>query len=157
MDRGNVPMTFDLDKFLPYRLAVAASQVSREFEALYRKKFGISNAEWRILAHLSQTEKVSVRDIHERVDMEKSKVSRAATRLEQAGLVEKLTNRGDRRLVSLSLTSAGRALVSKIIPMALAFQERLIQKLGDLGPLLAAGLDRLTEPGKPEHDLKDQA
>lgn len=157
MDRGDVPMTFDLDNFLPYRLAVAASHVSREFEALYRKEFGISNAEWRILAHLSQADKVSVRDIHKRVDMDKSKVSRAAARLEQAGLVEKLANRSDRRLVSLSLTTAGLDLVGRIMPMALAFQERLIQRLGDIAPLLASGLDRLAEPEDPVHKRKGQA
>jgi len=156
MDRGDAPIPFDLNGFLPYRLAVAASQVSREFAALYRKKFGISPAEWRILAHLSQTEKVSVRDIHERVDMDKSKVSRAATRLEQAGLVEKLVNPGDRRLVSLSLTTAGHDLVARIIPVALAFQERLRLRLGEMAPDLAAGLDRLTELQAIGGDRKDQ-
>ena len=157
MDRGDVPTTFDLNDFLPYRLAVASSQISREFAALYRKEFGISLAEWRILAHLSQTEKVSVRDIHERVDMDKSKVSRAAARLEQAGLLEKLTNRGDRRLVSLSLTAEGRALIGRIIPMALTFQEHLVKRLGDVAPGLNAGLDRLTEPDTPTHKGKAQA
>lgn len=157
MDRGDVPIPFDLDDFLPYRLAVAASHVSREFATLYREKFGISPAEWRILAHLSQTQKVSVRDIHRRVDMDKSKVSRAAARLEEAGLVEKLANRSDRRLVSLSLTTAGHDLVGRIIPMALAFQDRLIQRLGDVAPILTAGLDRLTEPEKPLQRPKKQA
>ena len=157
MDRGDAPTTFDLDKFLPYQLAAAASHVSREFAALYREEFGISPAEWRILAHLSQTEKVSVRDIHDRVDMDKSKVSRAAARLEQAGLVEKLANRTDRRLISLSLTVAGQDLVARIMPLALAFQERLVQRLGDIAPLLTAGLDRLSGSEMPSGKIKDQA
>ena len=38
--------------------------------------------EWRVIANLTQKEAVSVRDIFERVDMDKSKVSRAASRLD---------------------------------------------------------------------------
>lgn len=145
MDTCDPATTFELDVFLPYRLAVASSHVSREFAALYRKEFGISIPEWRILAHLSQMDEASVRDIHERVDMDKSKVSRAAARLEQAGLVRKLANPDDRRLVALSLTPKGRNLICRIKPVALAFQERLHARLGDVAPALTAGLDRLID------------
>ena len=145
MTSGHRP-TFDLEGFLPYRLAVAASHVSREFAALYRDRFGISLPEWRILAHLSQTDEVSVRDIHERVDMDKSKVSRAATRLEESGLIEKRTNPNDRRLVSLSLTDGGRKLIGQIIPVAEAFQDQLLSRLGSIAPDLDQGLSRLAKP-----------
>jgi len=141
----NADQAFDLEGFLPYRLAAASSHVSREFAALYRDQFGLSLAEWRILAHLSQVREVSVRDIYDRVDMDKSKVSRAAASLEQAGLVEKLANLDDRRLVSLSLTEAGQNLIGKIIPLALAFQERLLSRLGKTASVLDEGLDRLTD------------
>lgn len=145
MDSGDATMMFELDMFLPYRLAVASSHVSREFAALYRKEFDISIPEWRILAHLSQMDEASVRDIHERVDMDKSKVSRAATRLEQAGLVRKQVNADDRRLVVLSLTLKGRDLICRIKPIALAFQAQLYASLGKTAPALAAGLDRLID------------
>lgn len=145
MSPGDQADLFDLDAFLPYRLAVASSHVSREFAALYQEEFGISLPEWRILAHLSQTDRVSVRDIHKRVDMDKSKVSRAAARLERAGLVEKLLNPYDRRLVSLSLTGDGRALIARIIPVALAFQEQLLARLDMDATVMVEGLDRLTQ------------
>ena len=115
---------FDLTEFLPYQLAAAAERVSRDFADLYRREFGISIPEWRVLAHLNQSGEVSVRDIEARVGMEKSKVSRAASRLETAGYIEKRINDGDRRLLSLSLTAQGRALVGRIIPIALAYQGR---------------------------------
>ena len=109
---------FDLEGFLPYLLAVAASRVSREFSDRYRKEFGLSIPEWRVLAHLSQDRAVSVRDIFERVDMDKSKVSRAAARLQQAGLIHKETNPADRRLVTLRLTARGKRLMRRVAPVA---------------------------------------
>jgi DNA-binding MarR family transcriptional regulator len=123
--------------------AAASGQVSRAFAARYRDEFGLSIAEWRVLAHLSQAEAVSVRDIHLRVDMEKSKVSRAASRLEAAGLVAKVTSDTDRRLVALSLTEEGRALMVRLIPVALEFQADLLRKLGDAVPGFVAGLTEL--------------
>lgn len=121
---------FDLSTFLPYRLSVLAKRVSTDFARLYGDRFGITIAEWRVLAHLSQHDSVSVREIHQRADMDKSKVSRAAARLEQAGLVEKRVGAGDRRLISLSLTSKGREVVAAIVPLARGFEREIEGVLG---------------------------
>ena len=122
---------FDLDDFLPYQLAVAAARVSRGFAERYREDFGITIPEWRVLAHLSAAGRpVSVREIHARVDMDKSKVSRAAARLERAGLVTKAENATDRRLVALTMTPAGAALVARIVPVALDWQAEMTARLG---------------------------
>ncbi|MCL7466369.1 MarR family winged helix-turn-helix transcriptional regulator [Phaeovulum sp. NW3] len=121
---------FALNDFLPYRLAVAAARVSRAFERRYMAETGLSVSEWRVMAHLLHEGEVSVREIEARVDMEKSKVSRAASRLEADGMITKVVNPDDRRLVSLSLTDKGRALMDKLIPMANTFQAELKALLG---------------------------
>jgi DNA-binding MarR family transcriptional regulator len=121
---------FDLSTFLPYRLSVLAKRVSTDFARLYGDRFGITIPEWRVLAHLSQHDSVSVREIHQRADMDKSKVSRAAARLEMAGLVEKRVSAGDRRLVSLSLSDKGREMVAAIIPIARGFEREIEGVLG---------------------------
>lgn len=122
---------FALDDFLPYQLAVAAGRVSRGFAERYRAEFGITIPEWRVLAHLSAAGgPVSVREIHARVDMDKSKVSRAAARLERAGLVAKAENSDDRRLVALTMTDEGAALVGRIVPLALDWQAEMLGRLG---------------------------
>ena len=122
---------FDLNGFLPYQLAVLASRVSREFSTLYKQKFGISVAEWRVVAHLSQAGSVSVREIHRRVDMDKSKVSRAASRLESRGFVTKSANPEDGRLVSLALTESGRAMIDEMTPIAREFEASVLAELGE--------------------------
>lgn len=134
---------FDLDSFVPYRLAVAARRVSLAFAATYREQFGLTVPQWRVLAHLTQADSVSVREIHERVDMDKSKVSRAAASLEKHGYVEKLINADDRRLVVLRLTPDGKALIQKLIPVAEAFQRDILALLGDDRNGFEKALDRI--------------
>lgn len=146
---------FDLSAFLPYRLAVAAARVSRAFSERYRAEFGLTIPEWRVLAHLSQSGAVSVREIHARVDMDKSKISRAAARLEAAGYVQKSDHPEDGRLVEMRLTPAGAALVARLVPVALAYQDELLARLGPHAAGLAGALDRLTE-GDPDAGAPDE-
>ena len=112
---------FNLDAFLPYRLAKLASRVSRGFAQEYGARFGLSIPEWRVMAHLSQSTSVSVRELHLKADLEKSKASRAAARLEAAGLVVKKINEADRRLIELSLSAKGEEMMAELRPLALSY------------------------------------
>jgi len=121
---------FDLEAFLPYQIAVLSDRLSDGFAAHYRDKYGISVAEWRVVAHLSQEDAVSVREVCRRVNMEKPKVSRAAKRLEAAGYVRKITSASDRRLVELSLTAKGRAMIEALAPVALEYEAEVLAAVG---------------------------
>lgn len=138
-------MSFDLSAFLPYQLAVVSSRISKEFSELYRAEFGLTIPEWRVLAHLAQSDQVSVREIQARVDMDKSKVSRAAARLEAQGLIEKRENLEDRRLLDMRLTAKGRDLIARIVPIADAYQMQLLAQIGTDAALFRAALLRLLE------------
>jgi len=143
-DAASLP-EFDLYSFTPYRLAMAAQKLSEMLAKHYRSQFGISIPEWRVLVHLAHSGDVSVRDIEARVGMEKSKVSRAASRLETSGLIVKTVNDDDRRLIRLTLSDKGRTLMSELLPLADAFQTEITAKLGDTLDGFEAGLDKLLE------------
>lgn len=128
--RKDLP-AFDLDGYVPYQLAVASTKLSKGLAAQYRNRYGISIPEWRVLVNVGYSDKVSIRDIEQRVSLEKSKVSRAASRLEASGYLTKTVDPCDRRLLHLELTDKGAALLSEIVPIAVAFQDRLIELLGD--------------------------
>jgi len=136
---------FDLERFTPYRLAVVAQKTSEELARQYRTRFGISIPEWRVLAHLSQAgdTPVSVRDIEVRATLEKTKVSRAASRLEKAGYIRKDANESDGRLVRLALTKRGRTLLQDLLPVARDYQIEIETRLGDAFAGFEAGVDRL--------------
>ncbi|MCT4331414.1 MarR family winged helix-turn-helix transcriptional regulator [Paracoccus sp. YLB-12] len=140
-------MTFHLDEFLPYRLSVAASQISRRFAARYAKEAGLTIPEWRVLAHLDHSGAVSVRDIHARVNLDKSMVSRAASRLEKAGFLRKSGHDTDRRLIVMELTPAGRDLMARLGQVATGFQAELLSELGEDAAALDRALRQLASRG----------
>ena len=118
-----------LDRFLPYRAARLATALSRGLAAQYEARYQISVPEWRVLVHLTQESEISVRDIFTRVDMDRARVTRAVQRLEGRGLVSKLVNEFDRRLVRLALTPDGRDLAGELSRLAVAFETRIIATL----------------------------
>ncbi|MGB7268735.1 MAG: MarR family winged helix-turn-helix transcriptional regulator [Albidovulum sp.] len=116
---------FQLSDFLPYQLSVLSERVSRRLSVEYEKTHGLSVAEWRVLVHLGHSGTVSVREIHNCVNMEKSRVSRAVSRMEGAGLLQKLPGAVDGRLVEITLTGAGHRALNEILPVAIAVESRL--------------------------------
>jgi len=134
---------FDLERYLPYRLTVIAGRLSAELANQYKVKFGISVPEWRVLLNVGYTQDLSVRDIERRVGLEKSKVSRAASKLEAKGYLTKQVDSSDRRLLKLEVTDKGRELLAKLIPLAQAYQLELKGLLGDQEASLHQALDRL--------------
>ncbi|MEP1929822.1 MAG: MarR family transcriptional regulator, partial [Roseibium sp.] len=102
---------FDLEKYLPYRFTALAARLSDEMAKSYKYKYGISIPEWRVLVNVGYAKDPSIRDIERRVSLEKSKVSRAAAKLEAKGLITKDVDPSDRRLLKLNLTPKGVSLL----------------------------------------------
>ena len=127
----NSKEAFDLDAFLPYLVNVLARKLSTGFAAIYGERFGISIAQWRVLAHLSGHAKVSVREIHERVALDKVSISRAAAGLEAAGYISKIVSETDRRLVELRLTRKGTALFKDMSKLAVEFEQKALGGLSE--------------------------
>jgi DNA-binding MarR family transcriptional regulator len=119
----------NLQQFLPYRLAVAAEAVSRSLAAIYRERFELTREEWRVLAMLAEVGDLKSSELGARTTLDKMQVSRAVTRMERDGLIERETDPADRRNLIVRLTPAGRALHRKIVPMAQARERFLLDAL----------------------------
>lgn len=116
---------FRLDDFLPYRLAVAATTVSRAFSQRYASEFGLSIPEWRVLAILGSYAPLSSHEIVERSAMDKAKVSRAVARLTASGHLKRAVDPDDQRLLRLDFTKKGRSVYQAIVPRAEALAKEL--------------------------------
>ena len=122
-------VTIDLAEFLPYRATRLAALLSQGLAAQYQQNFDISVAEWRVLVHLTQQSEISVRDIFDRVDMDRARVTRTVQNLQARGLVSKSRHPQDGRLLQLALTKDGQHLAAKLSVVAKAFAETAVRGL----------------------------
>ncbi len=120
---------FELATFLPYRLAVLSERISKRLAVYYETEFGLSMAEWRVLVHLSRCPLVSVREIHNCVNLEKFRVSRAVRKLEVRKMLRKSESAQDQRLLNIALTAKGRDVLAQIVTFALSFEKTLMAAL----------------------------
>jgi DNA-binding MarR family transcriptional regulator len=104
------PGTIDLERFLPYRLSVLTNLVSGTIADAYRRRFGLSIPEWRVLAVLARHPGLSAADVAERTRMDAVAVSRAVARLVAAGRLRRGLARDDRRRSVLAVSAAGKAV-----------------------------------------------
>lgn len=132
----------DLDRFLPYRLSILTNRVSNAIARTYSERFGMGVAEWRVIAVLGESPRISAREVAARTEMDKVQVSRAVAALVHRRRVRKQTDARDGRVTRLVLTARGRAIYSAIAPLALSVEEEF---LSALAPSERTALVRLLE------------
>jgi len=144
-----------LEKFLPYRLSVLSNTVSSAIAAAYFAHFGLSIPEWRVMAILAANPGLSAAEVTARTAMDKVAVSRAVATLLAAGRLRRTTVPADRRRTHLALTPSGAGVYSRVVPVALEYERRLVAPLSKrdratLDRILRELLGRAVELG-PAH------
>ncbi|PHR94291.1 MAG: MarR family transcriptional regulator [Robiginitomaculum sp.] len=127
-------MNFDLDKFLPYRLSLATNTLSQALAKDYAA-FDITRTQWRVLAVLGAglegEQDWTAGAIAHKTMMDKTTLSRAIKNLIERGLVKRKAAQDDGRASPLALTAKGRKLFEKIVPIALAHEERIVGNISN--------------------------
>ena len=118
---------FDLKDFMPYLLNQAADTTSRGFEGAYRTKYGMLRTEWRVLFHLGRYGKLTAKEICERAQIHKTKVSRAVRALEEKRFLTRKEVPDDRRHEMLALTKSGQRVFQELIQEAQKFDAALLK------------------------------
>jgi len=133
-------VVLELDRFLPYRLSVLSNRISQDIARLYAARFALSVTEWRVLAVLGRYPDLSASEVAERTAMDKVAVSRAVAALLKDGRLKRRMHAGDRRRSVLELSKKGYVVYDEVAPLALAYEQRLLESLRDDE---RAALDRL--------------
>lgn len=131
--------TLRLDAFLPYRLSVASNIVSDLVAEAYDRMFGITIAQWRVIAILGEGEALTQLDIVRQSVMDKMTVSRAVRPLVERGLIGTAPH-ADKRSRLLTLSETGQKLYESVAPEALAMERALLAEFsqGEIAALRAA-------------------
>lgn len=76
-------------------------------------RFGLCPDEWRVLSAVAQADPAPTREIARLAKLDKVAISRAASRLEERGLINRNEAREDRRIKILHMTDTGREMVAE--------------------------------------------
>jgi len=92
---------------------------------------GVSIGMWYFLRVLWQEDGISQRELSHRVGMMEPTTASALNNMERKGLVRRLRNRSDRRIVNVFLTERGRALKERLLPLARRVNELAVTGLSE--------------------------
>jgi DNA-binding MarR family transcriptional regulator len=123
--------SLDLGRFLPFRLSVLGSRVTRAVARVYTVRFQLSAPEWRTLAVLGRYGAMSAQEVAEHTAMDKVRVSRSVRRLVARRRITRRADPLDRRRAILDLTAEGRTVYSEIVPLVLAVEADLMADLSE--------------------------
>lgn len=131
MQNDVLPERLELEHFLPYRLSALTNRISAAIARQYSRQFGLTPAEWRVMAALGNTPGLSSSEVAVRTAMDKVQVSRAVAGLVAAGRVNRATDTSDSRVIRLTLSASGRTIYRKIVPNALQIEAMLVETLNN--------------------------
>ena len=106
------------------QLARSAKSVSRAFDTALASAGGSLPA-WLILNALRASEWPSQRNLARALGIEGATLTRHLDRLERAGLVRRMPDPGDRRILRLEITEAGIAAQQRMLGAVIEFNDRL--------------------------------
>ncbi len=106
--------SFDLERFTPYRLNVAAGTLALLIEKLCLQPAGITVPQWRVLSRLGGRGPCAQAELVKTGPMDKISVTRAVVALSARGFIVSNVAPGDRRARMLDLTDRGRVLFRQL-------------------------------------------
>ena len=102
---------------LPWDIAETALALRRAFDRR-AAELGVTRAQWRVLGRLARNGGQHQVDLADAMDIEPITLCRIIDRLEEAGLVERRRDPGDRRAWQLFNTPLAEPLVGKLQALA---------------------------------------
>lgn len=127
---------------LPYRMLLLSRMIDRETAKQLQTRFGLSLAEWRLLAIATALGPCSASAIGVAGEIDRAEISRAFRSLEAAGLMEREPDPAHGKRQIITPTEAGKQLHHRIRSERRAFFQTV---LADIDPADRAVMERCLE------------
>lgn len=121
----------DLNRSVPVLLAWLGNKLTASGSAHYRKHFGLSITEFRIIAMLAEEPDITGRRFCEVIGIDPGAASRALNALKDRQLVSNRPDPANPAYRRWSLTPAGIALFDRALPIARERSRILLQDISD--------------------------
>lgn len=119
----------DSDRHVPYFLTFISNKLSTSASALYRQRFKIGVAEWRVISVLASKPGIRANQVAAYLGTDKGAISRSVQRLDRLGWISLSQSENDSRSWTIDLSPAGLAMHDQIIDIALERERRLLSTL----------------------------
>lgn len=103
---------------------VKVSQLLNKIHDQFYKKFQITQIQFRALSviYVCEERKVKLSVLSEKLNITRPSVTTLIDRMECAGLVERYSNKDDRRSIGVVITDKGREIMKTVLPNNKAFE-----------------------------------
>lgn len=91
-----------------------------------RKPYVITPPQWGVLALVSRRDEQTIGMLAQQLGVDGPAVTNIVKRLEQNGLVERLRDREDERVVKVLLTTEGQDIFRSLAPLVVQFHEQVL-------------------------------
>lgn len=126
----NYPDKYRLHKSIGYQLSVAARLQERRLEGKL-KDLGLTRISWCVLLAVGNEYLVHPSEIAEFVGIDRTATSRALRQMEAVGMIERMSESGDRRMTSVQLTKSGTEMLESGTPFAVTSNDVIEANLSD--------------------------
>lgn len=142
-----------VDDYLLYLMARASHAISSEFHAKLRRA-GVPVPVWRVLATLSGSPPETVTGLAEACLLQQPTMTKLLDRMVRDGLVRRLPDARDRRVVRIEATPKGEALVKDLLVAAREHERQVLERFPaieahGLKQLLRAMMERPARGRRP--------
>lgn len=143
----------EADKGLGFLLTDTARMLRKLIDRRLQP-FGLTRAQWAVLAMLASRDGVSQSDLAEELEIEKSTVGRLIDHVEARGWIERRAMATDRRLWRVHLTEQARPLIERVTQVILATRTEMLvgltveqqRQLSDVLALVKSNLSGALDP-----------
>jgi len=111
------------------RMLVLAKMIDRETSRRLQADFGLSVAQWRVLAFVCISGPATASFIGDAAEVDQAEISRAVKALIQAGLTSRDYQPGSRKTMLIAPTDAGMALFQRVRTIRQAYFATITQPL----------------------------
>jgi len=119
----------DQQQWVAYRLSILTGYNMRGLAVMYKKRFGLSVAQWRVLTVIGRHAPASATTVAGYTSLEPDKVTRAVDTLVRFGLVKRRSDQRDLRFVVLTLSPKGMRVNKEIEKVRNAMELEFVSAL----------------------------
>lgn len=130
LQSAKVGATIHKPEWLPTLLGVVrAYQAFDNLSETHIRKLGLTGPQFDIIATLGNTSGMTCSEIGDRTLITKGTLTGVLDRLENKGLLTRITSKDDRRSFTVKLTRKGQTCFESVFPAQLAFLDQFFSQL----------------------------